>query len=294
MQGDKDNAVVVPFSDDETEKEREELFGEDKPDASPEERVTRKRRQQDRITRLLNEGKQSKEETARLKEEQASLKGELAELRNRLMQPVYAPPANDVKDPYEKALDAVYEKQGEAFTAAQAEIKAGTFTPERQKHYERVAREVESEKARIHSERAVAQVRQQTRQDSAQQNWVQKYPEVYSNPRAYQYAEASFRRKQALLDPGQIPSVDMVDEAMNEAMVQFKLGAKKGPSASDRARLSGVPSAGGGGSGQSAEIQLTPAMKRMAIAAYSELPEAEAIKKWANTTGKRLREKKVI
>lgn len=59
--------------------------------------------------------------------------------------------------------------------------------------------------------------------------------------------------------------------------------------------MSGIPSSGnGGGNSGPPGIKLTPELKRIAIAAYSELPEDEAIKKWVNTTGKRLREKKVL
>ncbi len=293
MQGDKDSAVAVPFSDDESEAaEKEDLFAEDAPDATAEQRITRKRKQQERVSRLLSEGKQSKEEATRLREEQTQLRNELAELRNRVMQPVVAQPAG--KDPYEQALDAVYEKQTNAYTAAQAEIKAGTWTPERQKHYEKIAREVETDKSRIHTARELDARRHSTRAEQAQQKWVDKYPEVYNNPRAYQYAEASFRRRQALLDPGSPLTNEMVDEAMEEARTQFRLGKPKAPSATERSRMSGQGSSGGGGGSREAGITMTPEFRRMAVAAYSELPEAEAVKKWVNTTGKRLREKKII
>lgn len=294
MQGDKDNAVAVPFSDDESEAaEKDDLFAEDAPDATPEQRITRKRKQEDRVRRLLSEGKQSKEEAARLREEQTQLRNELAALRDRVMQPVQAP-APPGKDRYEQALDAVYDKQTNAYTAAQAEIKAGTFNAERQKHYEKIAREVETEKSRIHTARELDARSYSTRAEQAQQKWVDKYPEVYGNPRAYQYAEAKFRQKQALLDPGAPLTNEMVDEAMEEARTQFRLGKPKAPSASERSRMSGQGSSGGGGGSREAGIQMTPELRRMAIAAYSELPEAEALKKWANTTGKRLREKKIL
>jgi len=69
MQGDKDNATAVPFSDDEAEqpKEAEDLLAEDSPDASPEERITRKQKRQARIQQLLADGKQSKEEAKALR-----------------------------------------------------------------------------------------------------------------------------------------------------------------------------------------------------------------------------------
>lgn len=292
MQGDPDReSSAVPFSDDEKETDKaEDLLADDPPNATPEERISRKQKQQARVKRLLDEGKQSKEEVAALRADQATLKQELAELRGRVSQP---PPqsAPAGKDRYEAALDAVYQRQSDAYTAAQAEIKAGTWNEERQAYYERIARNIESEKTQIHTERVIEGERHRQRNESAQQVWINKYPDVYRNPRAYQYAEATFRRRNAL---GEADSADLVDDVMQETMAQFKLGPKKAPSASERQRLSGVPSSGGGGSSSSGGITMTPEFRRMAVAAYSELPEAEAIKKWVNTTGKRLREKKVI
>lgn len=297
MQGDPDREnQAVPFSDDDKEPDKPEDILADAPaTATPEERIDRKKKQEERVKRLLDQGKQSKEEAKALREEQAQLKHELAELRARVSQP--APPAQapSGKDPWEEALDKVYEKQNDAYMAAQAEIKAGTWTPERAKHYEKIAREVETDKTRIQIDRGIASRAQQQRAEAAQQIWVNKYPEVYSNPRAYNFAAATFERKKALLEPGQSVTADMIDDVMNEAMTQFKLGPKRAPTASEKSKLSGLPaSGGGGGSSRSDGIQMTPELKRMAVAAYGELSEADAIKKWVNTTGKRLREKKLI
>lgn len=297
MQGNPDSAVQVPFSDDEAEAvatKDEELVEEDSPLASPEERISRNKKRSERIKRLLDEGKQNGEKVRNLESEQNALKQELAELRGRLSERAAAPPPQaDGKDYYEKQLDAVYEKQNDAYMAAQAEIKAGTFTAERQKHYEGVARWVESEKTRIHTERVIDSREPARRAEQAQQGWVQKYPEVYGNPKAYQFAEATFRRRLAL---GEQQSNELVHEVMAEAINTFRLGPKKAPTASDRSRMSGVPSSGSGGGGgrDPSGITMTPELKRMAVAAYSELSEADAIKKWVNGPGKRLREKKVI
>lgn len=291
MQGDPDNAVAVPFSDDEAEKP-EELLEEDTPAASPEERQKNKQRRQERIARLLSEGKQSKAERDQLKAEQAALREELAELRGRVAAQTTPAPA-DGKDPYDRELDRVYEMQTEAYNAAQAEIKAGTWTPERQKHYEKIARDVETAKSRIHTRRELDASRVAARAEQAQQVWVQKYPEVYKNPRAYQYAEATFRRRQSL---GEEVSNELVEDVMNETITQFKLGKRPAPSASERAKHSGIPSTGGGsgGAGSNGPIPMTPQLRRMAIAAYSDLPEAEAVKKWVDREGKKLRAKKVL
>jgi hypothetical protein len=293
MQGDRDNAIAVPFSDDEKEpKEATDLLEDDSPSASPEERVSRRQKRQERITRLLNEGKQSAEEVRSLKAElaevrqqQARLEGAVAAQGQARQQP------DDGKDPFERELDAVYERQGQAYNAAQAEIKAGTFTEERGRFYERIAREIETQKTSIHTRRELAQREPIRRQEQAQQVWVQKYPEVYQNPKAFQYAKATFERRSAL---GEAVTNEVVDEIMHETMTSFRLGPKKAPSASEKARLSGLPSSGSGGGGRSEGVTMTPELKRMAHAAYSDLPEAEAVKRWVNGVGKRLREKKII
>ncbi len=292
MQGDHDKSVAVPFSDDEAEAKNDSDLEEDKPGASSEESINRKQRRQERLQRLLDEGKQSKEEVANLRGELGTLKTELARLQGYVS--AQPRPGNDnAKDPYEQRLDAVYDKQTQAYNAAQAELKAGTFTPERQAYYEKIAREVESEKTRIHTERVVDSRAGSNRAQQAQQIWEQKYPEVYQNDRAYRYAQATWEQRKAL---GDAPTTALVDEVMTDAMTRFKLGGKPAPSASDRARMSGIPSAGSGGSGggRAAPVSMTPELKRMAEAAHPDLPQAEAWKKWVNTTGKRLRDKKVI
>lgn len=299
MQGDRDNAISVPFSDDDAELKPEQLTEDedDKPSASPEERITRKAKRQERIKRLLDEGKKNGEEVKGLRSELEQLRAETLRLQGFVAAQAQRPPEkSDGKDEFERELDAIYEKQATAYNAAQAEIKAGTFDEKRAKYYEQVAREVETAKTRVHTRRELAQQEPARRAEQGQQRWVSQYPDVYRDPQAYQYAEATFRRKQSLA-PGQPVTEDMVHEVMRETMTVFKLGPKQAPSASEKSRLSGVSSSGSGGSSGgngSAGIQMTPELRRMAVAAYGDLPEAEAIKKWANGPGKRLRERKVL
>jgi hypothetical protein len=293
MQGNRDNATIVPFTDDETEKDKVDDLDEDSPDASPEERITRRQKRQARIQSLLSTGKQNGEKVKSLEGELGSLKNELATLRGYVAaQPQQRPANDDGKDPYERRLDAIYEKQSEAYKAAQAEVAAGTFNADRQKHYEKIAREVESEKTRVHTERTIDATRHQSRAEQAQQVWVQKYPEVYRDPNAFRYAQATWNQRIAL---GEAQTNELADDVLNQTMTQFKLGKRPAPSASDRARMSGLPSAGGSGGGtRPAGIAMDPVLRRMAIAAHSDLPEEEAVKKWTNTTGKKLRAKKVL
>ena len=291
MVGDKD--VAVPFSDDESANNQgADLDEDDSPTASPEEQLTRKQKRQERLNGLLRDGKQSKDDLTALSGKYSKLENELATLRGYVAAQPQARPANDDgKNPYERRLDQVYARQSEAYNSAQAHIKAGTFTDELQRHYEQIAREIESDKTRIHTEEVVDRKAHSMRGEQAQQVWVQKYPDVYNNPNAFNYAQGRFQQRKAL---GEAVTNDMVDEIMNETLTTFKLGKKSAPSANDRARMSGLPSSGTGGGGRSSGIVMNPAFKRMAHAAHPDLSEAEAEKRWVNGPGRKLREKKIL
>lgn len=293
LQGDPDKGgIVVPFSDDKAEDDTAELFAEDQPGEAPEKRKERLQRRQERIQGMLQSGRKWENRAKELEERDRQRERELAELRGMVQgqqQVRQQQPQSDV-DPYKARLDSILERQRRAYASAQAEMKAGTWNDDRQRHYEEEARAIEEEKGTLFAEKVLAQRAPQQQAAQAQQVWASKYPEVYQNPAAYQFAEATFRRRQAL---GEKVSNDLVDEVMTEAMTTFKLGKKAAPSQSERARMSGLPAGGGGGSTPST-ITLTPDMRRMAIAAYDHLSEQDAIKAWVAKTGKKMREKKAI
>ncbi len=296
MQGSHDNSVAVPFSDDDKEKPAADLLEEDKPTDSPEERRTRRQKRQERLDTMLRDGKASAEKVKELEARDAARERELAELRGMVAATRQPPPPADGKSEFDRRLDEVYEEQRSAYFAAQAEIKAGTFNEERQRHYEGVARSIESKKSRIHAEQVVASREPQRRQEQVRNIWEQKYPEVYGNQAAYEYAEGTFKRRKATMKPGEPLTNALVDEVMEETINTFRLRPKPGPSASDRSKFSGVASSGSGGGSRSdpSGITMTPELRRIATAAYSDLPEDEAIKRWVNKTGKRMRERKVL
>lgn len=295
MQGDPDRqSVVVPFSDDEVVRDDELITDEDKPSASPEERKSRKERRQARLQGIIQQGKKNAEELDAERKANTELRERLARLEGVVIASQNQPrqPAGDGKDEFESELDAIYKRQSDAYTAAQAEVKAGTFNEARQKHYEQIARDIETSKADVHMRRTLARTEPVRQQNQAQQVWVQKYPEVYQNQRAFQYAQA---RAQQRLSLGESITADVVDEIMTETKTQFRLGAKPPPTASERSKFAGTPASGSGGGGRSdGGIAMTKELRQMAIAAYDHLPEDEAIKKWTNKTGKRLRERKVL
>ena len=287
--GDPD-AINVPFSDD----EKEDLaLDEDKPGESPEERKARRERRQERLQTKLREGKAAKEELERERAEKQELRERLARLEGAVAATARQQPANDGKDPFEAELDAIYAEQQSAYQAAQAELAAGNgkMPPERVKHYERLARDIDTRRSRVHARREIALTEPVRQRQTARQQWEAKYPDVYGNERAYEYAEGRFKQRRALGD--QITAAT-VDEIMEETRVQFKLGAKPAPSVSERARLSGTASSGSGGGGGKEPITLSREVRKIALAAYDDLPEEEAIKRWTAKTGKRMRERKLL
>lgn len=287
LQGDPDGDSKTPFSDDEPDD------SELSQTATPEERLTRLQKKTERLTRAFHENKGAAARVKELEAAQAQRDREIAELRGMVAanHNAIVQQRGPGKDPYEERLETLNQRRADAYTAAQAEIKAGSFTPERQAHYEKIAQQIESERIDVHTERAVERRSAVSRAEQAQQVWVQKYPEVYNNPRAYQYAQATFQRRQAL---GEQPTNALVDEIMGEAIATFRLGGKPAPSASDKARFGGVPSSGTGGGKSGGDISMTPELIRMARAAYPDLPEGEAEKRWKAKTGKKLRERKVL
>jgi hypothetical protein len=295
MQGDPDRqSIVVPFSDDETVREDELIVEEDKPTDSVEERRTRRQKRQERLQGILQQGRKTAEELEAEKKSNAELRERLARLEGVVVatqqQPRRQEPA-DGKDEFERELDEIYALQQNAYQAAQAEVKAGTFDDKRQRYYEGIARDIEARKTTVHTRRVLAQTEGARQQNQAQQVWVQKYPDVYRNQNAFQYAQGKAQQRLAL---GETITPQVVDEIMTETMATFKIGAKPAPTQSERSKLSGIAASGSGGGRQSGGVTLTKELRQMAIAAYDHLPEEEAIKAWTNKTGKRLREKKVV
>lgn len=293
FQGDPDkNSVIVPFSDDETVRDDQLILDDDKPTDSFEERKTRKEKRQARLQGIIQQGKKNAEELEAERKSNTELRERLARLEGVVVANQHRPPPPpaDGKDEFERELDDIYQKQQNAYQAAQAEVKAGTFDAKRQAYYEGIARDIETRKTEVHTRRVLAQTEGSRQQNAAQQVWVQKYPEVYQNQRAFQYAQGKAQQRLALGD-NITPAV--VDEIMAETMTTFKIGARPAPTKNERAQLSGMPASGGGGGRSDGGMTLTPAMRQMAIAAYDHLPEEEAIKAWTKKTGKRLREKKI-
>jgi len=292
--------IEVPFSDDVAEVRDDELIVEaDKPGDTPEVKAQRAARRKERAQERERERKQQSEELAQLKQEIATERAERARLQGyvQALPAAQAPPG---KDPYEAALDGVYERRANAYQAMQAEMAAGKLDEKRSKHFERESREIEGEIARIHSQRAVDSDRARQRQEAAQQPYIHKYPEVYNNGPAFRYAQAEFAKRSARAEArGERLPNDVVEEIMEETRTEFKLGKKAAPSRSEKDRYTGGSAGGtggGNGGGGSHGIAMTKELRSMAIARYGGqgVSDEAAVAKWVNAEGKALRAQKVL
>lgn len=281
--------VNVPFSDDDESVRDDDLILDDDPTASPAERVTRAKKKSERVARLLAEGRQSKEEAAALRAEMAELKANQARLEGYVSARSQPQPQGD---PYEARLAQIRKRQAKEYEELQAHTKAGTLTAEKAQYFNDVAAEIEDAKATVIAERTMARVAPQQRQEQAQQVWAHKYPEVYGNPKAFQYAQATYQRK--LIAGENVEGAEAVDHIMQETMTALRLGGKGRPTATEKARLSGQSSGGSSGGTAGPGIAMTRDLRRMATALYSDLSEDDAVKKWAQTVGKTLRKEKVL
>lgn len=287
--------IVVPFSDDESVTDDQLIVESDKPGDSPEVKAQRAEKRRERAATRERERKEQTDRLARLEGELANERAARARLEGYVT--AVAKPAEPGKDPYQAALDKVNEEQKGAWVSYQAELKAGTLDEKRADHYEAISRRIEEEKGRIHAERAIASREGNRRQETAQQVWVNKYPDVYNNTAAYNYAQGRFQSRKALAEAnGERLTNDMVDEVMTETMNTFKLGGKGKPARNERDRMSGIgASGGGGGEGDTSRgIAPTKELMKMATSLYSDLPPEKAFQKWVDGPGRQLRKDKVL
>lgn len=296
----KDDAITVPFSDDQAAEAEPDDKGEDLPaNATPAQLSEAKRKRHERGRQREEERRRERERADALEQELSTLKQELARTQGYLAAQAQQPRERDSKDPYQEKLDAIESERANAYAAAQAEIKAGTMDEKRSKHYEQLGRDLEERRVNTLVERQLtrAQATAAARRpaEEAQALYRAKYPDIYQSPKAYAYASAEWQKRTQAL--GQQPTDELLDEVMNEARTQFKLGPKPQASATERARMSGIPSSGNGGGGGKGGDSFTfsnEKVRAMAVAAYSHLPEKEALKAWAQKTGKKLRDRKVL
>lgn len=122
------------------------------------------------------------------------------------------------------------------------------------------------------------------RDAEARQNALRsRFPDVYGNPKAHQYAAALWNMETARGEPE--------DDALHERVMartrEEFLGKRPAPSAASKNRASGMSAGARPASGAKVEVKMPRGQEidRMARAAYPNLEPAQARQKWANRNG---------
>jgi len=190
-------------------------------------------------------------------------------------------------DPFQSELDAVNEREKALGVQWELDKASGRL---RDKNlvddYDKKAREIADQKSQISTRRAL---RDMLPAITAEQQRVQlrtQYSDVYNNPNAITYAEGAYKM---LLASGKQDGPQLLDEAMNQARVQFRMpGANHmKPTQSDKDKLTGIPG-GGGRNSVDNRVRMTKAEKQMAMAMYGDAvngDEKKAYEKWARGPG---------
>lgn len=185
-------------------------------------------------------------------------------------------------------LESIYQEQEMIAMQANAGVQLPKELVER---LSRRAKELDVAKHRIIAQRELRQALpaiQGAQQHPMRAMLEMKFPDVYANPRAREWAGAWCVQRVAR---GRRYDISMVEESLEQARKEFGM-ATRPTSATQRSRTSGPGGGSGGHGGDARVITLTPDQVEMAKVAYKHLPEKEAIRKWAATVGKKLAEEK--
>lgn len=152
--------------------------------------------------------------------------------------------------------------------------------------YDRKAREIHDQKTNVSTRRALRDMLPDISRVQQQQQLRAQYSDVYNNQSAITYAEGAYKM---LLASGEPDGPQLLDKAMNQARVQFRMPTANymKPTERDKQQLSGV---GGGGGRVSADntVKMGKAEKQMAMAMYGDAfngDEKKAYEKWAKGPG---------
>lgn len=283
---------LIPFSDDEEARVAPE--GEEDPDEpglTEDVRKTRRQKRAERLSARLREGEEAKRDAAELRERLARLEGAHLQLsaQTRANQ---APPV----DPYETKLGEIERERKRLLAEAEREIKEGKYTPDRVKHYEELGDKLDRDRVDTMVERRLAaqapQIQAAVQTTVAANQWQMAYPDVHSNPRALAWAQS---KHQMELAEGKAPSTELIHQVYKETQERFGMVKKAPPTKSERSKFSGSPSHGSSteaGPARSKDgIVMTRELSRLARARYPKMKPEEADKLWAQTTGRKMRER---
>lgn len=203
------------------------------------------------------------------------------QLEQATRQPVYQPPPQAAPagpDPIDKELDDIYERRKQLAENYYARSAKGEVSREEHDKYLRDARKLEGETMRLEVRRELARSghQGQSPQDATRHAVKVRHFDVAANPQAWAYAEHEYLKQTKAL--GKPDSVDLLDEVMDDARKQFRIGRYKDgaagpePTARDRARLAGPPRGSASPQGKRT-YQMSELERQMADIAFEHIED---------------------
>lgn len=272
-------------TDDDDNDRPEESVEVDETDSDPVVRPTRAEKKRERL-RLRDELEETRRKNNELAERIARMEGAQSAMHRQAA----VRDETDDEDELDSVLESYQSELESAWNALRA--KGANATEQDKEAYRLKAKEIDKKKAiataDIIVKRRMGEVTEAQSQEAVRAAIRTRYSDVYSNPRAVQYAEGEYRKLVALGERGTPEQV--LDKAMEAARTAFRMRSAPPPTERDRRQFSGPPRgrapSTGGGDDSGGEIRMTKDLRRMARAMYPNLSEAESYKKWAQGPGK--------
>jgi hypothetical protein len=198
-------------------------------------------------------------------------------------------------------IQRLYQEQEDLYTAFEA--KKHSATPEEMETFKRRAQDLELRKYATIARLSVGQPQQYTPQDYAlaarRQMVLTEYADIAQHQQAWVWANKRWEMRH--LAEGEPDTKALMDEVAEETRRKFGIkvngyaARRPPPDEPTRARYSGISANSRGGSNGDdggTTVRVTAAERKMAVALYPKLSEAQAIQKWANGPGKRVAQSK--
>jgi hypothetical protein len=284
------------LSDDETELEigdgQDDDDEGDEPDERPRQRPSRERRQNN-YRQMQHERDSANQELAQLRQQMAQLQGGMTLIAQNMGRGQPPPPAPDTSA-HEKRIEAIRQRMEGVESGYNAKVQAKTATREdyaaARKQLDQLEDELhDAREERRNAGRAPQMTARDMQRESMRQALFARHPEMQSDRRVASIASANYA---GMIARGHAEGLATWDKAASEAKRELGLGEFAGGRQPtnrqvDRSRYTGL-SRGNAGSREAAptKIVMTPAMKKMAEARYSNLPKEKAWQKWADTSGR--------
>lgn len=183
------------------------------------------------------------------------------------------------EDPFDQELSSINDRERSLGVQWEVDKASGRLRDKSVvDEYDRKAREIQDQKSSVSTRKALRDMLPQITQAQQHQQIRQQYSDIYSNQHALTYAQGAY---QMSLAKGEADGPQLLDKAMNEARVHFRMpgASRMKPSQQDKNQLAGIPG-GGGRHSVDNTVRMGKAEKQMAEAMYIDAAGGDQQKAW--------------